>query len=309
MSASREEMFDFVHILDDRKVLVALGDITEQEMGIFTRPFNKNAWIFFFLTIAILLLINLILTYIQKVCHQHIRTFRKISRVIAFLTWFFYMLAEIYYEGALTMFFSTKSENPFENIKDVMRAYPDWKLLMQSGTDIDYLPYVESGDEDYIKFWKRVKKTPDDFVFTEFEKTLSERRQDRVVLPTSQSAVNVYKKHSKDGIAEELEVFGHGSYTYYGLITTKNSPLAVILQHGSNIMSERGAFSYLKTKWLSSVESSCSKSTSSDKTVVTMNHVYLAFVYYSGLLLICIVLLTGEIIFSRFAQLDQPFIF
>ena len=162
--ASREDMFDFVRISDDRKVLVALGDITEQDLDIFMRPFNKNSWIFFFLKVCLLLLIIISLTCTPESHHHHIGTFRKTSRIIVFLTWLFYMIAKIYYDGALTMFFTTKSQSPFENIKDVMRAYPDWKLFMQSGTDIDYLPHVESGDKDYIKSWERVKKAPDELV-------------------------------------------------------------------------------------------------------------------------------------------------
>ena len=45
-------MFDFAHILDDRKVLVALGDIEQQEVGIFIKPFNNNAWGFFLVTMS-----------------------------------------------------------------------------------------------------------------------------------------------------------------------------------------------------------------------------------------------------------------
>ena len=135
--------------------------------------------------------------------------------------------------------------------------------------------------------------------------TIQQRIHDRVVLPTFESAVNVFKKRSKGETSDGLQVFGYGSYDYKGLITTKNSPLGVVLQHASNIMFERGAFSYLKRKWLSNLEDSCSKSTFSDKTVVRMIHVYLAFVYYSSLLLMCIVLLAVEIFSSKFSQLSQ----
>ena len=289
-------MFDFVHILDDRKVLVALGDITKPDiMGIFMRPFNKNAWVVFFLTIIVLLLTTMTLLYLQNWYGQHIKTFQKISKCIIFLTWFCYMLIEIYYEGALTMFFSTKSRNPFENIRDVMKAYPDWKLLMQSGTEIYFLPFVESEDVDYTKFWKRVEETPDESVYNRFEETVRKRKNEDIILHVSQSAVDVYRKKSK----RNLEVFGKSSNEYFGLITTKNSPLGIVLQHGSNIMSERGVFSYLQNKWLRNSDSSCSKVSSSDKTVVNLTHINLAFICYGIILFICILLLVGEIYFSN----------
>ena len=294
-------MFDFAHILDDRKVLVALGDIKQQDVGIFIKPFNKNAWGFFSITMSILLVLLIVLSHLKKRHFSCNKTFKKASRIVVFFMWFCYTMVEIYYEGALTMFFSTQSRNPFENIKDVIRAYPDWKLLMQSGTDIYFLPYLDGdyGDEDYIKFWRRVKEVPEDSVYSGFEKTVKERMHYSVVLHVSQSAVNVFKKNSRGEEAESLEVFGEGSYDYFGLITTKNSPLGVILRHGSNIMSERGVFSYLKTKWLSNSEGSCSRSSNSDKTVVTISHVSLAFTCYISLILACIALLLCEIFVFR----------
>ena len=296
---SRDDMFDYAHILDDRKVLVALGDIKQQAVGIFTQPFNKYAWGFTLFMIILFISISIALPILQKRYKRHNETFERASRLVVFLMWFCYTLVEIYYEGALTMFFSTESQNPFENIREVMRAYPDWKLLMQEGTDIYFMPYVESGDEDYKKFWKRVEETPEEAVYSGFEKTVIERFHDPVVLHVSQSAINVFKKNSQNEEADELEVFGEGSYDYFGLMTTKNSPLGVILQYASTIMSERGTFSYLKTKWLSNVEQSCGQSVSSDKTVVTMSHVSYAFIFYSILVLSCVMLLLFEIIFWK----------
>ena len=36
-----------------------------------------------------------------------------------------------YFSGILTMFFTSDVTLPFESIKDVMRAYPDWRLRKQ----------------------------------------------------------------------------------------------------------------------------------------------------------------------------------
>ena len=293
-------MFDFIHVLDDKKVLVALGDIAEPDiMGIFIRPFTKNAWAVFFVMITFLLLIIMGFHYMQSWTLQNAQVFHKLSRILIVLTWFCYMLIEIYYEGALTMFFSTKSKNPFENIRDVMRAYPNWKLLMQSGTDIYFLPYVESGDEDYTAFWKRVEENPKDSVYKGFEDTVKERKNDHVILHVSESAVDVLRKKGQSDSHNDLEVFGKRSNEYFGLITTKNSPLGIILQHGSNIMYERGTFSYLKTKWLRNSDTSCGRSISSDKTVVDLKHVNFAFILYGSVLFCCILILAGELYFYK----------
>jgi len=41
---------------------------------------------------------------------------------------------ENYYGGAMTMFFANEIRVPFESIRDVIRAYPDWMLIIQIGT-------------------------------------------------------------------------------------------------------------------------------------------------------------------------------
>jgi len=35
------------------------------------------------------------------------------------------------------MFFSTAPTNPFNDIREVMRAYPDWRLLHQQGEQMN----------------------------------------------------------------------------------------------------------------------------------------------------------------------------
>jgi len=63
-----------------------------------------------------------------------LREFRR-GKTFNFRTtaWFFYVLLESYYGGAMTMFFANEIRIPFENIKDVIRAYPDWILTLQIG--------------------------------------------------------------------------------------------------------------------------------------------------------------------------------
>ncbi len=62
-------------------------------------------------------------------------TFKNFSNSLSFkvgstTSWYFFVLINAFYGGALTMFFTTKTTIPFATIKDVMRAYPDWKLMM-----------------------------------------------------------------------------------------------------------------------------------------------------------------------------------
>ena len=47
--------------------------------------------------------------------------------------WFFFLLIDAYYGGAMTMFFTSEIKIPFESIRDVIREYPSWKLMMKQG--------------------------------------------------------------------------------------------------------------------------------------------------------------------------------
>ena len=200
------------------------------------------------------------------------------------------MIIEIYYEGALTMFFTTESAINFNSIRDVIRAYPDWKLMMQHGTEIYFLPYVESCDPDYIKFWERVQEIPEESVFQGIAGAVNEHENDSVVIYVSQSSIDVFIKYGQYDGENKLDVFYKSSAEYFNLIVTKNSPLGPILQHGSNVMFERGMFDYLTAKWLGrgQTRSAPRSATSSDNTVLTMKHVLLAFEVYGLVLLLCL---------------------
>jgi len=43
---------------------------------------------------------------------------------------------ESYYGGAMTMFFSSEISMPFEEIRDVIRAYPEWNFVGLEGIDL-----------------------------------------------------------------------------------------------------------------------------------------------------------------------------
>ena len=58
--------------------------------------------------------------------------------IITTAGWFFFVLINAYYGGALTMFFTSEIRVPFTSIEDVMRAYPNWQLKMMSGNDVHF---------------------------------------------------------------------------------------------------------------------------------------------------------------------------
>lgn len=74
--------------------------------------------------------------------------------------WFFFLLLNAYYGGALTMFFTSEVSIPFNTIYDVMKAYPEWKLKMMNGDDVYFQYKALEGDVLYKEFYDRVKTNP-----------------------------------------------------------------------------------------------------------------------------------------------------
>ena len=50
--------------------------------------------------------------------------------------WFFFVFINAYYGGALTMFFANDISPPFENLRDVLKAFPKWNLIFPSGLEM-----------------------------------------------------------------------------------------------------------------------------------------------------------------------------
>ena len=64
------------------------------------------------------------------------------SKIIAFSFWFSFLLLHALYGGALKMFFSTEITIPFNDIRDVLKAFPSWNLIFADGNDVHFTPWV-----------------------------------------------------------------------------------------------------------------------------------------------------------------------
>ena len=153
-NAARNDMFDYIPIVTDSMVLAIMKNAIERDSwGLYFRPFMKEAWIMIGATTVTIFITLLIISYLAKHLKNESLILKKSYRVVIFIAWIFFLLTEVYYEGALTMFFTTEIGIPFNSIKDVMRSYPDWRLMMRSGFEAYYIDHVDSGDIDYIIYY------------------------------------------------------------------------------------------------------------------------------------------------------------
>ena len=96
--------------------------------SIFFRPFKDDVWV----VLAFILLVTFTVIFIP---HYKFEFYDKTTAYWLASTsgWFLFVFINAYYGGALTMFFSSEITIDFNNIRDVMRAYPDWILQIKDG--------------------------------------------------------------------------------------------------------------------------------------------------------------------------------
>ena len=291
-------MFDYIPIVSDRMVLAIMKKgIQTNGLDLYFRPFTKYAWIMVGITIIIFVVILYCLNHLMKFAIlPNTDILSKTNRVVIFIAWSCYVLIEVYYEGALTMFFTTESGVPFQSIKNVMNAYPEWRLLMRKGFEAYYIDYVDAGNVDYIKFWDRVQQNPEENTFSSVGSAIATHSKDRVVIHDLQGAIDTYAKYGRSDTMDHLSIFAKGRTEWYGLIVTENSPLGPMLKHGAKQMHERGMFDYLKAKWLGG-EKRCRtlSDISSSNMVLTFQHVSFIFLVFGTSVALSIVLFLVEI--------------
>ncbi len=79
--------------------------------------------------------------------------------------WYFFLLLNAYYGGAMTMFFTSTVTIPFNTIRDVMRAHPEWDMIFMDGNEVLFAYLALNGDPDYAAFWERVEADPEDIIY------------------------------------------------------------------------------------------------------------------------------------------------
>ncbi len=116
-------------------------------------------------------------------------------QIAVMIIWYFFVLLNAFYGGALTMFFTSVASIPFENIRDVIRAYPDWKLMMIKGNDVHYAFRALSGDPDYKAFWDRTKTDPAGSVFDTMEEGMKKLKEGQFVVHLGEGNLKARKNN------------------------------------------------------------------------------------------------------------------
>ena len=299
MNEGRLDMFDFVPIIRDRMVLIAKPQRDPIDPGLFIRPFQRDAWYMIGITGTIIIGCLVIPTLLAP---KFTRT--TSFKMVTSIGWLLFMLIEIYYSGALTMFFSTEVSLPFETTREVMNAYDDWKLMMQAGNEVFFVNKALEGDPEYAEFWDRRNNLPDETVFSSVSNGVDLMLNNLIVIHVGESVIRGFiKNNPKKGIG--IKLFDRGATEAHNIILVNNSPLGPALRLAARNAIETGVLDPISNTWIGKEVGNERTGFMRTKFVLGGGHVVLIFVILCSIALSTIIVLFCEIFISGSKNLQN----
>ena len=278
----RQDMFDFASIVTDQSALGITLKAKDIDYTLFTRPFRMEVW----LLIGFIVVTFLLATIVPYLFAPNFGKSNSYRMIVA-LAFLFFMLTEIYYSGALTMFFSTAPQLPFDpfTIEEVMREYPTWKLIMRYGNDVYYVNKVQEGDPDYVEFWNRVKNEPEESVFKSVSEGMEKVLNGFYVAQMQEGSIKGWIRENPIR-GEKVLIGGRGRASYYTLITTNNSPLAPVFRASTRTMIEKGVLDRINSKWIETKKSA--HITDLESTLIVLKPGQMILMYFLVMLMVIV---------------------
>ena len=202
-------------------VLAAMSQAVKRDSwSIFLKPLDTNSWVAFIATTTALVLAAQLLLFIRYLQGKHAKTktAKKIAKVLIFFAWVCFVLTFCFYRGVLTMFFSTEVDIPFRTMKDVIKKYPKWKLMIRSGVQPLIRRHVQAGEPEFLKFWDRIQYKSDETVFSDIEEVITRHDKNAVVICVHESLLDMHRKYGKPEDRDKLEIFQRGPFEPFGMV-------------------------------------------------------------------------------------------
>ena len=135
----RDSLLDFVPIIREQLLLTIAPQPHKIDFGLFIRPFRLDTWKGIIVITCIAIVALLVSRKIVLSCEKETG-----YQMVIFFSWFFFVLINAYFGGALTMFFASEVSLPFNSLRDVFQSLPEWTLLSLKGNEAEYqLPALQ----------------------------------------------------------------------------------------------------------------------------------------------------------------------
>ena len=115
----RRSIVEILNCYPERQVLAVVNKPSEIDLMLFVRPFQNEAWVAIILMILLLITMMLV-PFLWNSSYDRSDS----SNITQTSAWYFFLLFNAFFGGALTMFFATSPNLHFSTIREVMQAYP-----------------------------------------------------------------------------------------------------------------------------------------------------------------------------------------
>jgi hypothetical protein len=115
----RREILDFVSGYTENMILALNPRQPDIDMGLFVRCFRDETW-----NASLIVMCMVGVVVIIQFCFLYNWDNSDSVQISSTSGWYFFVLLNAFYGGALTMFFATEAALPFQSIREVMKEYP-----------------------------------------------------------------------------------------------------------------------------------------------------------------------------------------
>ena len=124
-TTERQKVLSFVPSVIDRFVCLLIPNLPDFDPELLYRPFTNSVWLcIFFLLITV--------CCFETITHNLIKGYENMTskQIVMVSFWGLFVLINAFYGGALTMFFVAELSIPFNSLRDVLKKFPEWKLIL-----------------------------------------------------------------------------------------------------------------------------------------------------------------------------------
>lgn len=130
-NSDRDHFADFTASFYPRETRAVLNSKRPPvDVTLFLRPFTPPSWL---ATMAVVAFLAAALLVPFRVFGNYLEEDSASERIAILSGWLLFILLNAYYGGALTMFFTAPSAAPFEDARQGMQLYPEWKMIILEG--------------------------------------------------------------------------------------------------------------------------------------------------------------------------------
>ena len=187
-----------------------------------------------------------------------------------------------------------------------MQAYDAWKLMMQYGNDVYFIGKVNDGDPDYVAFWDRKDKLPEETVFNSVSEGVDLMLNDLIVIQLQEGTIRGFvKKNTEKG--QGIKLFDRGSNVAYNLIVVDNCPLGPVLRFAARNALETGVLDPVVNTWIGKEVGNERPDLEDTKLVLGAGQVVLIFFVLGAITFCTLAVLMLEFIYKRSSKLQNTF--